>query len=126
MGNHGSHMCGAVPGGPARCGIVAASRGGTVGNVNIAVMPRGLAAECLAYSRCVKTDELAVDKVLIGWPGNRLLRRIAPSATGLTFGRPLSSLLLSTPVPQGEVSTVLFWATAAAPQRLEVPVGPSV
>jgi hypothetical protein len=94
--------------------------------MNIALVPRRLAAECLAYSRCVKTDELAVDKVLIGWPGNGLLRRIAPSATALAFGRPLSSLLLSTPVPQGEVSAVLLWATGAAPQRLEVPVGPSV
>jgi hypothetical protein len=99
---------------------------GTVGTVNIVLIPRALAAECLAYSRCVRTDEPAVDKAVLGWPASGMLRRLAPSATAMTFGRPLSSLLLSTPVPQGEVSAVLLWATGAEPKRLEVPVGPTV
>ena len=89
-------------------------------------LPRALVAECLAYDRCVKTDEPAVDKVALAWPSNGLVRRLGPSAVALTLGRPLSSLLLSTPVPQGEVSAVLLWSTGERPPRLEVPVGPTV
>lgn len=55
---------------------------------------------------------------MIEWPASGVLRRIVPSATALAFGRPLSSLLLATPAPQGEVSAVLLWATGTAPQGL--------
>jgi hypothetical protein len=108
--------------------VVGSSRASKVGIVNASTVrvPHELAAECLAYTRCVKTDEPAVDKVLLGWPSSGLVRRLAPSTAALTFGRPLSSLLLSTPVPQGEVSAVLLWSTGAPPQRLEIPVGPTV
>jgi hypothetical protein len=101
---------------------------GTVGTVNNTTVrvPRELAAECLEYSGCIKTGEPAVDKVVLRWPSTGVLRRMAPSVAGLGFGRPLSSLLLWTPAPQGEVSAVLLWATGSHPKRLEVPVGPTV
>jgi hypothetical protein len=108
--------------------IAVAGEAGTVTTVNNTTvrLPREFAAECLAYSRCIKTDERAVDNVLLGWPSTGMLRRMVPSVAALTFGRPLSSLLLSTPVPQGEVSAVLLWSTGSQPERLEVPVGPTV
>jgi len=89
-------------------------------------VPRTVAADYLAYPRCIKTDEPAVDNVLIRWPADGLLRRMAPAVTAPSLGRPVSSLLLSTPAPQGEVSAVLLWSPGTGPQGLEVPVGPTV
>lgn len=52
-------------------------------------LPRALFAECLAYDRCLKTDEPAVDKVSLAWPSNGLVRRLGPSAVALTLAAPM-------------------------------------
>lgn len=88
-------------------------------------LPVEVVAECLAYDRCVKTDEPAIDRVSLRWPPLRLSRRLAP-ARAASFMRPVSHLLLSTPVPQGEVSAVLLWSNGAAPHEFVVPVGRTV
>lgn len=89
------------------------------------VVPLEVVAECLAYDRCITTDEPAIDRVSLRGPSGRRSHRLVPSAAA-DLVRPVSRALLTTPAPQGEVSAVLLWSGDEAPQRLDVPIGRTV
>lgn len=93
-------------------------------NRSVAV-PLEVVAECLAYDRCITTDEPAIDRVSLRCPSGGRARRLVPSAAP-DLVRPVSRALLTTPAPQGEVSAVLLWSGQEAPENLDVPIGRTV